>query len=432
MTARRKRLLQASCSRCSSCEHWTSSMPCPATDHWWQSKLLKQRGNEHTLSAFSLDNLERARSAFDGVYSNPSRFHRKHSARRRQAVSITVCLVVGQQWHKSRQDSSWRAQSAVVGICWWISHSTRLDECSYFDKKTEDDADNVKEGRYFFKLTRRIIAKIMGKKKKKPKSKSFILWYGFVLSCTLHADAAFGSAWLRQHNTLVSSSLSHHYLIHYLHLFSIPDILGSDSFGTLKLEVGEQGNKTIAIAEELAALNPTPNPTYGWMGYGGGSPNDCKLQGKWKLKFTTAADATFPESPKRGKANTSQEIDATAGTLTNVVEFEKGKTRGFRVVVAGKATSDREIELTFQESLFFAMHEYSKRLCFPFQPDYFDSSTRFRHEERQANVDRTLKYNMSTTISECTRREKETGLYNRDWSKERESLCHGLECSAVL
>jgi hypothetical protein len=56
------------------------------------------------------------------------------------------------------------------------------------------EADNVKERGYFFKLIRRIIAKIMGKKRKKPRSTSFILWYGFLLSCTMHADAAFGSA----------------------------------------------------------------------------------------------------------------------------------------------------------------------------------------------------------------------------------------------
>lgn len=40
------------------------------------------------------------------------------------------------------------------------------------------EADNVKERGYFFKLIRRIIAKIMGKKRKKPRSTSFILWYG--------------------------------------------------------------------------------------------------------------------------------------------------------------------------------------------------------------------------------------------------------------
>ena len=142
-------------------------------------------------------------------------------------------------------------------------------------------------------------------------------------------------------------------------------ILSTDSFATLRLEVGEAGNKTIAIAEQLAKLNPTPNPTYGWMGYGGGSPSDCKLQGRWKLKFTTAADATFPENPKRGKAVTSQEIDATAGTFTNVVDFEKGKTLGFRVVVAGKAVSDTEIELTFQRVVIFRNGRFFKKIIFP-------------------------------------------------------------------
>lgn len=129
--------------------------------------------------------------------------------------------------------------------------------------------------------------------------------------------------------------------------------------------MGEAGNKTIAIAEELAQLNPTPVPCYGWQGYGGGSPEECGLQGKWKLKFTTAADATFPENPKRGKAMTSQEIDAAAGTLTNVVDFEKGKTLGFRVVVAGKAVSDTEIELTFQRVVIFRDSRIFKKVVIP-------------------------------------------------------------------
>lgn len=149
------------------------------------------------------------------------------------------------------------------------------------------------------------------------------------------------------------------------HLRCHTEILSTDSFGTLKLEVGEAGNKTIAIAEQLAALNPTPIPCNGWQGYNGASPSDCLLDGTWKLKFTTAADATFPENPQRGKATTSQEVDATAGTLTNVVDFEKGKTQGFRVVVAGKAVSDAEIELTFQRVVIFRNSRILKKIVFP-------------------------------------------------------------------
>jgi hypothetical protein len=84
------------------------------------------------------------------------------------------------------------------------------------------------------------------------------------------------------------------------------------------------------------------------MGYGGGSPEDCVLDGSWKLRFTSGADATFAESPKRGKATTSQDVNATEGTFTNIIEFEKGKVKGFRVVVEGTARSDTEMDLTFK------------------------------------------------------------------------------------
>jgi len=218
-----------------------------------------------------------------------------------------------------------------------------LTNAVIYEKKMEDDADGKKpkERGYYFKLLKRIIGKIMGKKPKKTRST-----YDRSLSL-LRGLSQFGSLTFSHSNQCITG------------------ILGTDSFGTLKLEVGEAGNKTIAIAEELAKLNPTPNPTYGWMGYGGGSPEECGLQGKWKLKFTTAADATFPENPNRGKAMTSQEIDATAGTLTNVVDFEKGKTLGFRVVVAGKAVSDKEIELTFKRVVIFRDSRFFKKIVFP-------------------------------------------------------------------
>ena len=37
------------------------------------------------------------------------------------------------------------------------------------------------------------------------------------------------------------------------------------------------------------------------------------------------ADASFPETERRGVASTSQVVDAEMGTFTNVVDFERGK-----------------------------------------------------------------------------------------------------------
>ena len=125
-------------------------------------------------------------------------------------------------------------------------------------------------------------------------------------------------------------------------------ILSSDSFRQMKLEVGTAGDQVIEIAEQLALLNPTPIPTLGFKKYGGAPPNESKLAGRWKLRFTTAADASFPESKKRGVATTSQEVDAEKGTLTNVVDFERGKLKGFRVFVEGEPTSATDIGLSFK------------------------------------------------------------------------------------
>lgn len=158
-------------------------------------------------------------------------------------------------------------------------------------------------------------------------------------------------------------------------------IINSKTLGTSKLDTGNKGKSIIKTAEQLAALNPTKVPVYGWKGYGGGDPtNDCKLGGTWKLRFTTAADATFPASPTRGKAITSQEIDPKAGTLTNVVDFEKGKLKGFRVVVAGDATSDKEIDLTFRRVVILRDSRFPRlfgRLVFPIPAKLFRLLNRF-------------------------------------------------------
>lgn len=125
-------------------------------------------------------------------------------------------------------------------------------------------------------------------------------------------------------------------------------VLTSDSFRQMTLEVGATGNQVIELAEQLSLLNPTPIPTLGFRNYGGAPPEESKLSGNWKLRFTTAADASFAESKKRGVATTSQEVDAREGTFINVVDFEKGSLKGFRVVVEGEPFSATDIGLTFK------------------------------------------------------------------------------------
>jgi len=125
-------------------------------------------------------------------------------------------------------------------------------------------------------------------------------------------------------------------------------VITTDKFRQKKLEMNDNGRAIIDLAQELIKFNPTPNPTHGFAGYDGGDPTECQLGGRWKLRFTTAADATFERNEKRGKTSTSQEVDCVKGTLTNVVDFETGKLDGFRVVVEGTPVSDTELDLTFQ------------------------------------------------------------------------------------
>lgn len=125
-------------------------------------------------------------------------------------------------------------------------------------------------------------------------------------------------------------------------------IVGSDSLRQVTLQLGEAGERILDLCNQLSPLNPTPKPVLGFKNYGDVTPSDSSLDGEWKLIFTTASDASFPETEKRGIATTSQVVDAEAGTFTNVVDFERGKLKGFRVVVDGAPLNDTDVGLSFR------------------------------------------------------------------------------------
>ena len=75
-------------------------------------------------------------------------------------------------------------------------------------------------------------------------------------------------------------------------------LFGAESLGTVRMEIGDLGNKTLELAEKLAAFNPTPRPVLGWRGHGDVKASDCALDGHWRKLFTTAADATFKPSSR--------------------------------------------------------------------------------------------------------------------------------------
>ena len=125
------------------------------------------------------------------------------------------------------------------------------------------------------------------------------------------------------------------------------------------------------MAEQLSLLNPTPIPTLGFKQYKvdntydtapTSSTQSSKLDGNWKLRFTTASDASFPKSTKRGVTTTSQVINAEKGTFTNVIQFEKGKLNGFEVVVQGIPLSDTDICLSFKKVNILRKSRWPRRL----------------------------------------------------------------------
>ena len=182
----------------------------------------------------------------------------------------------------------------------------------------EEETDNKEDGGYVIRLLHRIIRKISRSKRKNTTS-------------TTKEDTT---------KQLTQSK----------------GILTSDSFRQETLNVEPYGGQqVIELAEQLSLLNPTPIPTLGFKQYKIDTSSDTssnqssKLDGNWKLRFTTASDASFPKSTKRGVTTTSQVINAEKGTFTNVISFEKGKLNGFEVVVQGNVLSDTDIDLSFKK-----------------------------------------------------------------------------------
>ncbi|KAL7462908.1 hypothetical protein ACHAXS_003283 [Conticribra weissflogii] len=137
-------------------------------------------------------------------------------------------------------------------------------------------------------------------------------------------------------------------------------ILSKEALSQKNLDVGAAGEKVIALAEELSQLNPTSVPLLGFKGQYGASPSESKLGGIWKLRFTTAADASFSASKERGSISTSQVIDAEKGTLTNVIDFEKGNLKGFRVVVQGEPFGPDILDLSFKKVQIFRKSRFPR------------------------------------------------------------------------
>ena len=146
--------------------------------------------------------------------------------------------------------------------------------------------------------------------------------------------------------------------------------LKAEAFGNVELAydqtLGRLRNETVELIEELSRRSPTATPLAGWR-----EPNgDCKLQGTWRLLFTTGADATFRKTNATGKAVTFQQIDTRKGYFVNCVDFPfaDSKLRGFRVVVKGVRLSDDEVQLKFRRVKLLRRSRFLRKIVIPLPP----------------------------------------------------------------
>lgn len=126
-------------------------------------------------------------------------------------------------------------------------------------------------------------------------------------------------------------------------------------FYSISERVGKAADAILTTCDELALQNPTANATM-YLG----DPQEghkCKLDGEWKLLFSTAADATFSKDSKRGDATVKQVVDARKGKITNSISFlGSGKNdttnpplvEELNVVIRAKAESNARVSLVFR------------------------------------------------------------------------------------
>lgn len=129
------------------------------------------------------------------------------------------------------------------------------------------------------------------------------------------------------------------------------DLLAAGAFHAVSPAVGAAADRVVEAIEAVASVNPTPEPTRGFGTADGAAT--CPLHGRWSNAFTTAADATFSPDSKRGDASVSNEVDATSGRTTNIIEFktsgaEPPPLESLKVRLSAKAVSPSRIELIFR------------------------------------------------------------------------------------
>lgn len=123
-------------------------------------------------------------------------------------------------------------------------------------------------------------------------------------------------------------------------------------FYSISKDVGDKAAEVVAICERLSTCLSIEDPTRFLGDKENG--NFAPLNGPWKSLFTTAADANFSKNSTRGAATVQNIVNATKGTITNVIDFcdsEDGTEpllKQLNVVIRATAASPKRVELQFR------------------------------------------------------------------------------------
>eukprot|EP00434_Breviolum_minutum_P031805 symbB.v1.2.028131.t1/scaffold2948.1/size94957/3 len=110
------------------------------------------------------------------------------------------------------------------------------------------------------------------------------------------------------------------------------------------------GKAAEAVLQEVEALKGGVAEPLKEFGTVNGSR--CPLHGAWRLRFTTAADATFTRNSSRGTAKVSNVVDAVKGCVTNCIDFDTpAAAECLRVRLTAEAETPTRLGLAFRISL---------------------------------------------------------------------------------
>jgi len=123
-------------------------------------------------------------------------------------------------------------------------------------------------------------------------------------------------------------------------------------FYAISKDVGDKAQEIMSVCDQLSEYAPLDEPT---QYLGDTEKGDlAPLRGPWKSLFSTAADANFNKNSTRGAAKAQNIVNATKGTITNVIDFETKEDgtepvlKQLNVVIRATAVSAKRVELQFR------------------------------------------------------------------------------------